>query len=348
MAVRQGYSALLCPACGEGNLWVSEGLLACRQCRSEFPATGGVHVLQGQQAEIPATPASAVAQTAFFPSEAGRRSQFRDLDLIVAQVLGTRNLPETLEIGAGGGAWTWGLANDARYQRVYASDISPSALAHLAQITEDTGTLILDSTPGALSVSQGSLDLVVGRSTLCREMDVDALLGRVLGWLKPGGAAIFLEPCLQGKIWAAFVMDTIRRFEAQNPGEPPSIAKVRGRKAPPRKALSQLAQLRLEGSTRQIMRGADGQSAVDERVFDMSALSTLGYDLGFSECYPIDQPQSGTPPLRRLRNTLDGLLGTEKAVLDRYVPLFEALEATFAALPEVAPVAPNLYFVFRK
>jgi SAM-dependent methyltransferase len=60
-----------------------------------------------------------------------------------------------------------------------------------------------------------SLDLVVGRGALSREADPTPLLTNVRRWLKPGGVAVFLEPCLQGKIWTAFVMDLIRRFEAQ-------------------------------------------------------------------------------------------------------------------------------------
>jgi SAM-dependent methyltransferase len=64
-------------------------------------------------------------------------------------------------------------------------------------------------------IEMASLDLVVGRGALSREADPTPLLTNVKRWLKPGGVAVFLEPCLQGKIWTAFVMDLIRRFEAQ-------------------------------------------------------------------------------------------------------------------------------------
>lgn len=354
MAARQGYTALTCPACGEGQLWVSEGRLGCRRCRVEVPQEDGIFEMSpaarnenGARAQAGTTPGAGLSASALFPAESARQRHFRDLDLIVGQVMGNRNLPEVLELGAEGGALTWGLAHDARYQRVYATETAPNALAHLAQITEGTGALILDTPPGAVRVAPGSLDLVVGRSTLCRELDPEALLRRVRDWLKPGGAAIFLEPCLQGKIWAAFVMDAIRRFEVQAaPVEAGGTGRLLGRK-PQRKTLSQLTQLRLEGSTRQILRGSAEKQAGEERVFDMTALTNAGFDAGFGECYPIDQPQDDATPLRRMRNTLDGLLGHEKGLLDRYLPLFEALEATFGALPETAPVAPNIYFVFR-
>jgi SAM-dependent methyltransferase len=69
-------------------------------------------------------------------------------------------------------------------------------------------------------IEMASLDLVVGRGALSREADPTPLLTNVKRWLKPGGVAVFLEPCLQGKIWTAFVMDLIRRFEAQGGPRP--------------------------------------------------------------------------------------------------------------------------------
>ena len=354
MAPRQGYTALTCPACGEGQLWISDEALSCRRCRETVAEDRGIYALNAAHDDTAASYASiqaGLAPQAFFPAENARMRHFRDLDLIVGQVLGGRNIAETLELGGDGGAWTWGLAHDGRYQRVYASDTSPTALAHLADLTEGTGAMILDTAPGALRIAPNSLDLVVGRATLCREMDPEAMLSRVRQWLKPGGAAIFLEPCLQGKIWAAFVMDAIRRFEAQSPQSAPSEngagSRLLGRGKTQRKTLSQLAQLRLEGSTRQILRGTEGKRAGEERVFDMTALTSMGFEAGFNECFPIDQPQEDATPLQRMRNTLDGLLGPEKTILERYLPIFEALEATFGALPETSPVAPNLYFVFR-
>jgi hypothetical protein len=263
-------------------------------------------------------------------------------------LLGRKSFGEVLELGASGGAWTWGLAHDDRVRRLYATETSPAALSHLAEITADGAALVLETATEGLGIEMASLDLVVGRGALSREADPTPLLTNVRRWLKPGGVAVFLEPCLQGKIWTAFVMDLIRRFEAQG-GPGPAQDEgggFLGRKSA-KKGMSQLATMRLEGAARQVMRGAQGEGTGDDRVFDMAALTNLGYEIGYSECYPIDQPQSDVTPLRRMRNALDGLLGQEKSALDRYAPIFEALEETFGALPETAPVAPNIYFVFR-
>ncbi|MDG4649875.1 methyltransferase domain-containing protein [Roseibacterium sp. SDUM158017] len=352
MPIAPGYTALLCPGCTENQLWLTEDGLECRRCGHVVASENGVHALNPAYGEVPPAPGApeGIAR-AFFPTEAARIGHYRDLDIILGQVLGRKNLGEVLEIGAAGGAWTWGLAHDERVRRLYATETSTTALAHLAEITEGGAALVLDSGTGGLGIEMGALDLVLGRGALARESDPQDLLANVRRWLKPGGVAIFLEPCLQGKIWNAFVMDLIRRFEAQGGGvangdENGGGGGFLGRKAA-RKGLSQLAQMRLEGATRQVLRGARGEGTGEDRVFDISALTHLGYEIGYAECYPIDQPQEDVTPLRRLRNALDGLLGTEKGTLDRYAPVFEALEETFGALPETAPVAPYIYFVFR-
>lgn len=353
MPIAPGYTALICPACNDHPLWMGDEGLECRRCGHAVPNADGVSALNPAVGEVPPAPGapadlnSGIAK-AFFPTEAARAGHYRDLDVILGQVLGRKNFGEVLEIGASGGAWTWGLSYDDRVRRLYATETSPAALAHLAEITEGGAAIVLESGTAALGVEMASLDLVVGRNALSREADPAPLLTNVKRWLKPGGVAVFLEPCLQGKIWTAFVMDLIRRFEAQG-GAGPGNEEGGGflsRKSS-RKGLSQLATMRLEGAARQVMRGARGEGTGDDRVFDMAALTNLGYEIGYSECFPMDQPQTDVTPLRRLRNSLDGLLGTEKNALERYAPIFDALEETFAALPETAPVAPNIYFVFR-
>lgn len=353
MAIAQGYTALICPSCAQGPLWLGEEGLECRRCGHEVPGAGGVHALVPAVGEVPPIPgappelADGIAK-AFFPTEAARAGHYRDLEVILGQLLGRKSFGEVLEIGAAGGAWTWGLAHDDRVRRLYATETSPAALAHLAEITAGGAALILESATEGLAIEMSSLDLIVGRGALCREADPAPLLTSIRRWLKPGGVAVFLEPCLQGKIWTAFVMDLIRRFEAQGGPGPAADegGSFLGRRSA-RKGMSQLATMRLEGAARQVMRGAQGHGTGDDRVFDMAALTNLGYELGYSECYPVDQPQTDVTPMRRLRNALDGLLGQEKSALERYTPIFEALEETFGALPETAPVAPNIYFVFR-
>jgi hypothetical protein len=96
---------------------------------------------------VPGTPADIAGgiAKAFFPTEAARAGHYRDLDVILGQLLGRKNFGEVLELGASGGAWTWGLAHDDRVRRLYATETSPAALHHLAEITADGAALILES-----------------------------------------------------------------------------------------------------------------------------------------------------------------------------------------------------------
>jgi SAM-dependent methyltransferase len=308
---------------------------------------GGVHALSHAEGEVPPVPGTPAdinggIAKAFFPTEAARAGHYRDLDVILGQLLGRKNFGEVLELGASGGAWTWGLAHDDRVRRLYATETSPAALAHLAEITADGAALILETATDGLAIEMASLDLVVGRGALSREADPTPLLTNVKRWLKPGGVAVFLEPCLQGKIWTAFVMDLIRRFEAQGGPGPAQDegGTFLGRKAA-KKGMSQLATMRLEGAARQVMRGAQGEGTGDDRVFDMAALTNLGYESAIPNAtrWTSRRPTSRRSGVCATRST--GLLGQEKSALDRYTPIFEALEETFGALPETAPVAPT-------
>jgi hypothetical protein len=145
MAIAPGYTALICPACTENQLWLGEDGLECRRCGHVVPneaactrCTSG-----GRGAAGPGTAADAnggIAK-AFFPTEAARAGHYRDLDIILGQLMGRKSFGEVLELGASGGAWTWGLAHDDRVRRLYATETSPAALSHLAEITADGAAL---------------------------------------------------------------------------------------------------------------------------------------------------------------------------------------------------------------
>ena len=166
MAIAMGYTALICPACTQGPLWLGDEGLECRRCGHVVATENGVHALSPAVGEVPPVPgapadlAGGIAK-AFFPTEAARAGHYRDLDVILGQLLGRKNFGEVLELGASGGAWTWGLAHDERVRRLYATETSPAALLHLAEITADGAALILESATDGLGIEMASLDLVV-------------------------------------------------------------------------------------------------------------------------------------------------------------------------------------------
>jgi len=114
MAIAQGYTALLCPACMENQLWLGEDGLECRRCGHVVAQDNGVHALSPAVGEVPPVPGAPAEWNegiakAFFPTEAARAGHYRDLDVILGQLMGRKSFGEVLELGASGGAWTWAL-----------------------------------------------------------------------------------------------------------------------------------------------------------------------------------------------------------------------------------------------
>jgi hypothetical protein len=120
-----------------------------RPCRAE---RGGVHALSpcgGRGAARPrhAADINGGIAKAFFPTEAARAGITAISTSSSASLLGRKSFGEVLELGASGGAWTWGLAHDDRVRRLYATETSPAALSHLAEITADGAALVLETRP---------------------------------------------------------------------------------------------------------------------------------------------------------------------------------------------------------
>lgn len=343
----------LCPACSLARLAHTDRGLACRACSWHGPRHDGVIDLAPEDTRD--TMLDVAAYAANLPGEAAYWSMFTSLDAVVRQTLGDGPVDATLELGAGNGAWTWGLARSPRYRSVYATDISPDFLRRIALSIPADRTLLLRGPAEAIICAPGSLDLVVGRSFLHHIHDYQGLLADLRGWLRPGGAAVFFEPCLQGKLWIAFFMELLRRLD--RPAAPGLLASVllrlrlRGRAE---HRLSATAHARLHGTMRHILKDfyhsdidAIRPGIEDKYVFDIDTLLAAGRAAGYSEVRMVNQPQDGGLALRRIRGALEGTLGAEKTVLRAYQPVFDAFEATFGLNGQTAPIAPMVHFVFR-
>lgn len=343
----------LCPSCRHARLTRSDDGLACPACLWRAGTSGGVIDLAPEDARD--TALDVAEYTAALPTEGAYRSMFASLDAIVRQILGDGPVDATLELGAGNGAWTWGLARSPRYRAVHATDISTEFLRKIAPIIPGDRTLLLRGPAEAIACAPGSLDLVVGRSFLHHIHDYQSLLADLRTWLRPGGAVVFFEPCLQGKLWIAFFMELLRRLD--RPAPPGLFGRVMHRLTPRAAGdgrLSAAAHRRLQGTMRHILKDFyhDDIDAIrarieDKYVFDIDTLLAAGRAAGFAEARMINQPQDGGLALRRIRGAIEGTLGAEKDVLRRHQPLFDAFEATFGLNAQTAPIAPMVYFVFR-
>ena len=340
---------IICPSCSATPLALDNGHLICtsRTCQHEVPRAGKVHDLDVDAGDTRLDVADYTAQN--FANEQSYRNLFADLDRIVTEIMGDGDIDQTLEIGAGSGAWTWGLSRSERFHNLYATDISHGFLSLLADHCDAPGTLVMRAPGESLRFQPDSLDLVLGRSVLHHIHDYPALLEQVRGWLKPGGVAIFFEPCLQGKLWVAFFMDAIRRIDEQARQRNETLDEDQRRPT-----LSTDAKRRLEGGMRHILKDfyhADIEqirpNIEDKYVFDIQTLLDQARASGFREAGHISLPQNGGLALTRIKNTLKAVLKDEQAILDQYTPLFDAFSATFGIDDMTPPIAPMVYFWFR-
>lgn len=340
---------IICPSCNAAPLALDGGRLICTSvsCQREVPRAGKIHDLDLDAGDTQLDVADYTAQN--FANEQSYRNLFADLDKIVTQIVGEGDIGQTLEIGAGSGAWTWGLSRSERFHTLYATDISHGFLSLLADHCDTPGTHVMRASGQSLKFQPNSLDLVLGRSVLHHIHDYPALLEQARSWLKPGGVAIFFEPCLQGKLWVAFFMDIIRRLDEQTRQRNQNLDEQA--RVP---TLSPEARQRLEGGMRHILKDfyhADIEQIrpdiEDKYVFDIETLLDQAKASGFSEANYISLPQNGGLALTRIKNTLKVVLKDEQTILDQYTPLFDAFSATFGIDDMTPPIAPMVYFWFR-
>jgi SAM-dependent methyltransferase len=102
---------------------------------------------------------------------------------------------EVLEFGCGGSSYAVKLSQWSG--RVTAIDISDEAVEETRRRVEDAGfaaqTRLIRMNAEELDFPEGSFDLVVGRAIL-HHLDLEKSYAAIARVLKPGGAAIFLEP----------------------------------------------------------------------------------------------------------------------------------------------------------
>lgn len=340
---------ILCPSCHTAPLAHVDDVLICtaRSCRHEVPRIGRVHDLDPGAGDT-ALDIETYAATNF-ADEQTYRNLFHELHEMVTRLMGPGEIGKTLEIGAGSGAWTWGMARSDRFRSLYATDISHGFLEKLAGQCDTPGTLIMRAPGESLAFRAGSLDLVLGRSVLHHIYDYRGLLARLRGWLRPGGVALFFEPCLQGKLWIAYQFELIRRLDQQTRRHNETLPE------PLRRAtLTEEGRRRLESGTRHILKdfyheGIDDIRAglEDKYIFDIDTLVQDGRDAGFGDAGFISLPQIDGLARQRILNNLRACLREEAPILDQYEPVFDAFSATFGVSPTTPPVAPMGYFWFR-
>lgn len=116
-------------------------------------------------------------------------------------------LGDVLEVGCGSGQLTTGLAG-LPFRHVHASDISHPFLQKTRQRVETQHpgkTTYWRCDANQLPFADNTFDQIVGNSVLHHFLDYRDVLRTCYRVLRPGGAAFFFEPVLQGKLYIALM-----------------------------------------------------------------------------------------------------------------------------------------------
>jgi ubiquinone/menaquinone biosynthesis C-methylase UbiE len=327
-------TAMLCPKTCGGTLALDSEGARCTRCGFALAPRDGVLDFVGGARE---TRLDVAAYDKAVGDPAQQTRMFDQLVDVLAKS-GKTQIPVTVELGTGTGAWTVGIDRAPQFEELYAVDVSFAFLSLLKKRLSNPRTHLVCQSAEALEFEPGSVDLVAGRSFLHHILDYEALLAKCARWLKPGGIAVFFEPCMQGKIWVAFFAEAIRRLDANLPGE---------------RSLSDRQSKILVQTMRHILKEHYNKDldklrpiAEDKWIFDLDALRETARKVGFSNVTALD---NGGPDrlMAAVKTALISAL-QDNAAVKRYHSLFESFTATVVlGLPQIL-TSPMVFFVFAK
>jgi ubiquinone/menaquinone biosynthesis C-methylase UbiE len=326
-------TAMLCPkACG-GTLALDSGGARCTVCDFVLPSRGGVLDFVGGARE---TRLDVAAYDKAVGDPAQHTRMFEQLVEVLAKA-GKKHIPVTVELGTGTGAWTVGMDRTPQFEELYAVDVSFEFLSLLKKRLSNLRTHLVCQSAETLEFEPGSVDLVAGRSFLHHILDYEALLAKCARWLKPGGVAVFFEPCMQGKIWVAFFAELIRQVDAHFGTKALTVEQSNG----------------LHGLMRHILKDHYNKNietlrplAEDKWIFDIDSLQRTAQRAGFSNVSAVDDANT-EKLIIAIKHTL--MLSVKDAgLLRKYDPVFGAFGSTVATgLPQIV-TSPMVFFVFEK
>ena len=126
-----------------------------------------------------------------------------------------------LDLGTGSGSTIAPIFEVLAHSRIVATDLSPFLLEILLQRNAGERLCAVQESAEELDFLPESFDCVVGNAVLHHLFRPDRALQRVADVLKPGGAALFFEPCENGKVLAKLAVDSLMgdaRFATLDPG----------------------------------------------------------------------------------------------------------------------------------
>jgi SAM-dependent methyltransferase len=253
--------------------------------------------------------------------------------------LGVRT-DHVLEIGSGTGVLTRGLLEVGSVGHVTATDVSGKFLRELARLTDtyDTPVSLVVCDANEANFRTEAFDLVLGRSILHHLLHYDETLRQCNAMLKPGGAAVFFEPILQGKIFLTLLLAIVLRCDELS-GDPQLSPTDVGRV---RRVLGFHMKAKLYPQDFESLARLE-----DKYVFDIDELRRVGTDVGFSRVDYINNGSIDPSFWPRLVFTLRGI-DVDPRKIDRYRWIGQEFDNTYGLMFGDRIATPMAYFVFHK
>jgi ubiquinone/menaquinone biosynthesis C-methylase UbiE/uncharacterized protein YbaR (Trm112 family) len=326
---------LRCSACGAAYV-VSDDRLSCSSCEHWFAVVDGIPVLL--EASTTGTALDEIDDYSAYMGidEAVIRQAGRQWKRVID---GLGYTPENaLEIGSGSGALTLGLLEEGVVGHLTATDVSLKFLRPL------TSKVARYSTPVAFIACDANthhfrseaFDLVLGRSVLHHLLDYEETIAHCYAVLKPGGAAVFYEPVLEGQtISTLFMALMLRSDELTNGGQ-----------------FSETDRVRIRGLIRNQMKSTFLQdrealsNVEDKYIFEIEKLKQVGLDAGFTEVEFLNDPR-GFGYWGYISHACK-VVGVAPETIRPFRWIEEVFSETYGIIFPEKLVTPTGYFVFRR
>ncbi len=328
---------LQCPTCQDGEIIWRDNKLHCEVCATDYEVEDNIPVLFEGMSQFLVR--DDLHQRAFQITSDERRTRIANEWKTVLHGE-EKNSGNVLEIGAGSGRLTWGLANEFEFEKIYACDLSRNLLAGIRdQVINGSGQKVdyYMCDANNLPFKEKSFDLIVGHSVLHHFVDRDKTLARMRFLLKEGGKAIFYEPVMQGKLVVAFFADLMLKIE-RNTGW--------GVLDEDDKRKIQRMSQHIKKSKWQ-EKASDCKPAMGQMIFDIGQMEALAMASGYQGFFHgnIEEPVWGYK-LYWAQHLLSAGIAPEK--IEKFSFISNAFGETFSNCLNHDIKTPTGYFVFCK
>ena len=339
MTAEQQYllDVLCCSACG-APYEIGDTEVVCSRCGSRHPVVDGIPVL------LEPTTIGTILDRSGYEGISGVNDE-RVLGVIGSQwkaIIDRLGFEpkSALEIGAGTGALSLGLLREEAVGRLTVTDVSVTFLRMLLPrvAAYSTPTSLIACDANEANFRANAFDLVLGRSCLHHMLDYDSTLRHCHAVLEPGGAAVFYEPVLDGKIFLTLFMGLMLHIDEMS--DAPQLTPIDQKTI--RATMGHHMKSKLYPQDR-----ASLSRLEDKYVFEIDQLRRVGVDVGFSEVEFLNDGKVETGYWRNLVYTLQ-VMGVAPEKIEDHRWICDVFADTYGLMLPDRLVTPMGYFVFRK